>query len=690
MLSFDLLKGKMILERHGELPAESEVIRAIAATGMQAIPWEDYVARAGGAETFWSRRGRAILALTSAACLISGFLAHVDGQGIEGALLGAHPDDALPLLSILLYGMAIIAGGWYVYPKALFATRKLRPDMNLLMTVAVLGAILIGELFEAATVSFLFALALLLESWSVGRARRAIGALMDLTPTKARYICPTDGDIEEKPVSEVPVGATVLVRPGEKIPLDGILTEGRTSVDQAPITGESMPVAKEEGDELFAGTINGDGAIAFKVTRAAEDSTLARIIHMVEKAQSRRAKTEQWVEMFARRYTPIMMILALTIAVIPPLIFDWPWLSSVYQGLVILVIACPCALVISTPVSIVAGLSSAAHNGVLIKGGIHLETPARLRVVALDKTGTLTRGEPEVQRVIPLNGHSEEDLLQRAASLEARSDHLLARAIRRKAEDAGISYHPAEDCQAIRGKGAEGLIDGRLFWIGSHRFLHEKAEETEELHQTALGVEDEGHSVIIVGNDRHVCGLISVADALRPESRSAVMELKRAGVHRVVMLTGDHEGTARAVAESSGIDEFRAGLLPEDKVREVESLVAQYRQVAMVGDGVNDAPAMATASVGVAMGLAGTDAAIETADIALMSDDLRKLAWLIRHSRRALRVIKQNIVFSVAIKMLFIIMALAGAATLWMAIAADMGASLVVIFNGLRLLRPKN
>jgi Cd2+/Zn2+-exporting ATPase len=341
-------------------------------------------------------------------------------------------------------------------------------------------------------------------------------------------------------------------------------------------------------------------------------------------------------------------------------------------------------------VSIVAALSSAAHNGILIKGGVYLEIPARLKVMALDKTGTLTRGEPEIQRVIPLNGHSREELLQRAASLEARSEHLLARAIRRRAEAEGIPLQPAEDCRAIRGKGAEGLIGGRPFWIGSHRFLHEKGEESEELHRMAIGLEDEGHSVIIVGNDQHVCGLLSVADALRPESRSAIEELKKAGIERVVMLTGDHEGTARAVAESCGIDEFRAGLLPEDKVREVKLLVARYGTVAMVGDGVNDAPAMATANLGVAMGVAGTDAAIETADIALMSDDLGKLGWLMRHSKRTLGVIKQNIIFSVGIKLLFISLALAGVATLWMAIAADMGASLVVIFNGLRLLRVKN
>jgi Cd2+/Zn2+-exporting ATPase len=451
-----------------------------------------------------------------------------------------------------------------------------------------------------------------------------------------------------------------------------------------------MPVAKQEGDEVFAGTINEDGAIEFRATKSADDSTLARIIHMVEEAQSRRAQSEQWVESFARYYTPAMMLLALLIATAPPLIINAPWLQWIYQGLVILVIACPCALVISTPVSIVAGLSSAAHAGVLIKGGIYLEAPARLRVIVLDKTGTLTRGEPEVQEIVPLNGHSKRELLERAVALEAQNDHPLARAIRRKAEEEGVRAETAESSQAIRGKGAEGYINGRLFWIGSHRLLHEKAEESEELHNLALGLEDEGHSVIIVGNDQHVCGLISVADALRPEAAPAVKALKASGIEKVVMLTGDHEGTAQAVAESTGIDEYRAGLLPEDKANAVESMVAEYRHVAMIGDGINDAPAMATAGLAVAMGAAGADAAIETADIALMSDDLSKLAWLLRHSRRTLRIIRQNIIFAVGVKLLFIVLALAGAATLWMAIGADMGASLIVVFNGLRLLRPKS
>jgi len=687
-LSFDLLNAKVTLEPAGEPPAEEDIIRAVARTGMQAVPWSVHLAQSRRSESFWALHGRSIMTVTSGACLSLGFFFHAAQHGLADAFsCGAAGETSFPLASSIFYTMAIGAGCWFIFPKAVYAAKKLRPDMNLLMSVAVFGALAIGEWFEAATVTFLFSVALLLESWSVERARRAIGALMDLSPTRARYKDP-GGTIEEKPVEEVPLGATVLVRPGEKIPLDGILTKGSTTVNQAPITGESMPVEKEPGDELFAGTINGDGAIEFKVTKVAKDSTLARIIHMVEQAQSRRAQTQQWVDSFARYYTPLMMLLALLIAVVPPVLLGASWYAWIYQALVILVIACPCALVISTPVSIVAGLSSAARNGVLIKGGIYLEAPARLKVIAIDKTGTLTKGEPEVQQIVPLNGHNVRELLERAASLEASSEHPLARAIRRKAEAAGVRILPAEGFRAIKGKGAEGYINGRLFWIGSHRLLHEKAGESAEVHQKALELENSGCSVVVVGNQQHVCGLISVADSLRPECPGAVAALKSSGIKKVIMLTGDNEGTAQAIARASGVDEFRAELLPEEKVKQIETLMVQYRHVAMVGDGVNDAPAMAAASLGVAMGAVGTDAAIETADVALMSDDLGKLAWLLAHSRRTLRIIKQNITFALGVKAVFIVLALAGVATLWMAIAADMGASLLVIFNSLRLLNP--
>jgi len=686
-LLFDVLNGKMTVVLDGEGTGQEDIVAAVARTGMQAIPWQDHVQRETEARTPWAQHGRQIMTAVSGLALTLGFSSHAYVHGFVDALSGGEATGHIfPWFSALFYVGAILTGGWFIFPKALYAAKRLRPDMNLLMTVAAVGAMAIGEWFEAATVTFLFAIALLLESWSVERARCAISALLDLSPPRARIICPTEGAIEEKPVEDVPLGATVVVRPGERVPLDGVVTKGSTSINQAPITGESMPVSKTMGQEVFAGTINEDGAIEFKTTKTATDTTLARIIRMVEEAQSRRASSEQWVEKFARYYTPAMMLLALAIALMPPLLFGGVWTRWIYEALVILVIACPCALVISTPVSIVAGLSAAARAGVLIKGGMYLEAPARLRVIAFDKTGTLTRGQPEVQRIVPLNGHSEDELLQRAASLETLSDHPLARAIVRKAAERNLKPLTVEGFQAIKGKGAEGYIEGRLFWLGSHRMLHEKGAESPDMHEGALALEDAGHSVVIVGNDRHVCGMLSVGDALRPESPVALRDLKAAGIDRTVMLTGDNEGTAQAVADACGVDEFRAELLPEDKVQAVESLTRQYGRVAMVGDGVNDAPAMAAASLAIAMGAAGTDAAIETADIALMSDDLSKVPWLIRHSRRTLAVIQQNIVFALGLKLLFILLALGGIATLWMAIAADMGASLLVIFNGLRLL----
>ena len=687
-LSFDLLNGKLLVN-HGDSPPNTQAIRqSVRRTGMEAIPWEEHTAsaeREGGG--FWARRGRAILCSVSG-CLLAGATAlHAWLHGLADAFGAQGDPHSYPIAAIAMYSAAIVAGGLPIVPKALYAAKHFRPDMNLLMTIAVVGAVLLGEWMEGAAVAFLFSLALLLESWSVSRARRAIASLMDLSPAVARSRCPHDGNIEEKPVEDVPVGVTVLVRPGEKIPLDGVVTLGNTTVNEAPITGESKPSPKGPDSKVFAGTLNNDGAFEFEATRSAGDTTLARIIHMIEEAQTRRAPSEQWVERFARVYTPLMMGLAFLVAVAPPLAFGAAWGYWFYQALVLLVIACPCALVISTPVSIVAGIASAAREGVLIKGGAYLEAPASLRAIAFDKTGTLTYGRPAVQAIVPLNGHTERDLLERAAALESHSDHPLARAILNKAEEEGIEFETVDDFTVIQGKGAEGTYRGKQFWIGSHRFLHEKGGETEECHETANRLEDAGHSVIALGNREHVCGLLSVSDGVRDSAASVVSALKGLGIDQVVMLTGDNEGTASAVAEEIGVDAFEAELLPEEKVARVTEMVKEFGKVAMVGDGVNDAPAMAASSLGIAMGAAGSDVAIETADIALMSDDLAKLPWLIRHSRRTLRVIKQNIAFALGLKLVFIVMALFGVATLWMAIAADMGASLLVIGNGLRLLR---
>ncbi|MHB8771257.1 MAG: heavy metal translocating P-type ATPase [Syntrophales bacterium] len=687
---FNLLHGTMTVTAPEGAVSDRDVLSAVARTGMSAKP-------VGGAQAdtvrpasadFWDTQGRAVLCAAAGLFAAAGFLTHwfLRGSLLDALAEGGSGSRAFPTLSIGLYLAGVVAGGWHIFPKSLAALRTFRPDMNLLMTIAVFGAILIGEWFEAAAVTFLFSLSLVLEGWSVGRVRRAIQALFKITPPRARYICPHDGDVMEKPVAEILPGTTVLVRPGERIPLDGRITKGRTSVNQAPITGESAPVEKGEGDEVFAGTIAEDGAIEFRVTKPAADTMIARIIRMVEEAQSRRAPSEQWVERFARTYTPAMILFATAFAVVPPLLFGGDWSRWFYDALVILVIACPCALVISTPVSIVAALAAAARAGVLIKGGAFLEEAGRLKAVALDKTGTVTHGRPEVQSIIPFNGHREEELLGRAAALEKHSRHPLARAVVRKAEQLGLLVAPAEEYRELRGRGAQGTICGRSFWVGSRRMLSEKDMANDDLRRQLDALEDAGHSVIIAGTDDHVCGLISVADGVRDDAAAFVAELKRAGAETVVILTGDNQGTARAISKAIGADEFRAELLPEDKVTVVEEVKRRHGSVAMVGDGINDAPALAAANLGIAMGATGTDAAMETADVVLMSDDLSRIPWLIRHGRRTLRVIRQNIVFALGLKLLFMGLALADAATLWMAIAADMGASLLVIMNALRLL----
>ncbi len=791
-LSFDLINGKLGVSASANADS-AEILRAVAQTGMRAIPWDDFVREQaeGVRAPFWRRESRTILCAVSGVCLLSGFVLHWFLRGFGEALAGPHEGAAYPSAVVLLYLIALVAGVWFVLPKAWYAARAVRPDMNLLMTVAIAGALGLGEYFEAGSVAFLFALALLLETWSVGRARRAIGALMDLSPPTARMRCPSDGDIEEKPVAEIPLNVSVLVRPGERIPLDGTVTTGETTVNEAPITGESVPAEKSPGDSVYAGSINEGGAFEFTVTRAAQDTTLARIVRMVEEAQSRRAPSEQWVEKFARIYTPCMFALALGVFLVPQL-WGADWIDYwFYQALVILVIACPCALVISTPVSIVAGLATAARHGVLIKGGAFLEAPARLRAIAFDKTGTVTTGRPEVQRVVPLNGHDERELLERAAAMEAHSTHPLAQAIVRYAAAQGVAPEPVEAYRELSGRGAEATFRGRPFWIGSHRLVHDRhAEENwsaasdespvimnsdctssviarsgvgdeaissadrpsqSEIsnlksqisssihpahpvnpvqkratlppvsiascnhHDTIEAIEAGGSSVVAIGNDRHLCGVLAVADAVRPDASRVLAELREAGVEHLVMLTGDNRGTAAAVARSlmwngqpahagdaddrtgkmpvppdapvPAFDDVYAELLPEEKVGVVRDLATKYGRVAMIGDGINDAPALAASTVGIAMGAAGSDVAIETADIALMSDDLTRVPWLIRHSRRTLRVIQQNIAFALGLKLVFIALAFAGLATLWMAIAADMGASLLVIANALRLLR---
>lgn len=691
-LAFDLVNGRMsVLGSVNALPREL-IEKAVLRTGMTAELWQE--GSTSDATLAEERRRRTQTSLTTASGVLAAAglgLHSVLGGGIAAAVGAAEAGAGTPTPAIAAYVLSILCAVRYVAPKALLSARRLRPDMNLLMVVAVAGAVGIGEWFEAATVSFFFALALALEAWSLGRARRAVAALMELAPTVAR-VRRGDGIEVELPAVEVPVGAHIVVRPGDKIPLDGRVIEGESEVNQAPITGESVPVAVQAGTEVYAGTINGEGALEIQTTKAAQDTTLARIIRMVGSAQSRRAPSEQWVEKFARIYTPAVMILALIVFLIPPLVFGGAWEPWFYRALVLLVIACPCALVISTPVTIVAALAGAAKQGVLVKGGVHLETPAKLKAIATDKTGTLTEGRPKVVELVPLGGRSEAELLEFAAALEARSEHPLARAILIEAKQRGLAIAPASAVQAMRGKGVTGRVGTAEAWLGSRSYLVERGTTTatDEVLAVADRIAGAGRIVVAVGDDHAVWGLIAVADAIRPEAKRIVAELHAAGIERVIMLTGDNRATAEAIARETGVDEVRAELLPENKVAAIEELVRHYHKsggaIAMIGDGVNDAPAMARADLGIAMGAMGSDAAVETADIALMSDDLSKLPWLIRHSKATLAIIRQNIGFSLAVKLLFTGLTIAGFASLWGAIAADVGASLLVVLNGLRLL----
>ncbi len=683
-LSFDLLGGIMTV---ASPPAATVVLAAVARTGMRA----EIVVESGstsGLQMHDDRRERNVFTFLSGFLAAAGFTIHAL---VAGGVLqafgreGLGHQHAVPFASMALYLLGIAAGLRFVARKAWISAIRLRPDMNLLMTVAIIGAIALGEWFEASSVAFLFALSLALEAWSIGRARRAVAALLDLSPPTAR-VKMASGD-RATPINDVPVGSIFIVHPGERLPLDGAVVTGTSAINQAPITGESLPVLKEPGADVFAGTINGDGALEVRSTRAAGDTTLARIIRLVRDAQSKRGAAEQWVDRFARRYTPAVMVLALVFAVVPPLLSQGGWSMWLYRSLVLLVIACPCALVISTPVSIVAALASAARAGVLVKGGLFLEIPSRLKAIAFDKTGTVTEGRLQVTSVEPLDGHTERELIERALALEGRSSHPLARAIVAHAGKLGVVSPAADGIVLVPGKGATGRIDEREFWVGSHRYLEERGQETPEVHAVIERLSGVGSSVVVVGNERHVCGVIALADRPRPETRAVLDRLRALGIGHLVLLTGDNRGTAEAVSREFRFDEARAELLPEDKVSAVRELVERYGSVAMVGDGVNDAPAMATASLGIAMGAAGSDAAIETADVALMSDDLSKLPWLVAHSRRTISIMLQNITFSLLVKVVFVVLTFTGRATLWSAIAADMGASLLVIFNALRLLR---
>jgi Cd2+/Zn2+-exporting ATPase len=667
----DVLAQRMRVKYDAARLSTAQIAEAVAQTGMRAwLEHEEPVAPVS------SLRDRQRLVIVSGVAVAAGGLGYFTGM--------PHYVQAL------LLAFAAIASGMTVARRAWVSVRQRTLDINVLMLVAVIGALFIREWFEAATVIFLFALAQLLEARSMARARSAIGALMDLTPAEA--LVRRHGAEVRVPAEAVLVGEVVIVRPGEKIPVDGRVAAGNSFVNQAPVTGESLPVDKGPGDEVFAGTINGRGALEVIVSRLRGDTTLARIIHLVERAQAQRAPTQTFIDRFARIYTPIVLVLAVLVAIVPPLAGAGPFREWLYRSLVLLVISCPCALVISTPVSIVSALAAAARKGVLIKGGVHLERTGEIRCVAFDKTGTLTRGRVKVVEVVSLNGVGAREVLALAASLESRSEHPIAQAIVHRAEAAGVAVAPPERFEALPGLGAQAVVDGVPVLIGSHRLVEERGLCSTEVDAHLARMSASARTAVLVaraGEDggRGVVGIIAVADEARQAARDAVELLRRHGVSHVALLTGDNQATARALAADLGIDEVCAELLPEDKVHAVERLRARHGTVAMVGDGVNDAPALAAADVGIAMGVAGTDAALETADVALMADELLKIPYTLRLSRATLRNMRVNIAFSLVLKAAFLVLAIGGAATLWMAVVADMGASLIVIGNSLRLLR---
>ncbi|HZS18716.1 MAG TPA: cation-translocating P-type ATPase [Candidatus Udaeobacter sp.] len=669
----NLLAGNATIS-HDESVTPQALIQAIAAAGLKAT----LASADSGEATEGAQRPRLISVLISGACTGVGLIVRWSAGGDEPLAIG-------------LFAAAIVSGGWFILPKAIRAARRLALDMNVLMSVAVAGATAIGEWSEGAAVAFLFALSELLESFSVARARKAISSLMKLSPPVA--LIKKGESFREVPVEEVKPNDVIAVKSGSRIPLDGEVINGESVVDQAPITGESVPVEKKEGDIVFAGTINGGGSLDVRVTKLSNDTTLAKIIHLVEEAQAQKAPSQRFVDVFAKYYTPSVIVLALLVLLVPPFLFNAPWFTWIYRALVLLVIACPCALVISTPVSIVSGLTAMARRGVLIKGGAFLEAIGKLRALALDKTGTITEGKPRVTKVHAPNAASENEIVRIAAAIDSHSEHPLAQAVVDYARKQHVDVTRSENYKAHSGRGASGKIDDHEYFVGNHRFTHELAVCSEEIERLLAQIESETQSVVVVGHMPHpgckgeVLGVIAVGDAVRPNAKDAIAALHDAGVRKVVMLSGDNQRTVDAIARQAGIDEAQGDLLPDQKVDRVKDLMKRERCVGMVGDGVNDAPAMAIATVGIAMGAAGTDTAIETADIALMKDDLSKIAETVQLGRRTLRVIQFNIAFALAVKAVFLVLALLGYTSLWLAIAADTGATLVVVANALRLLR---
>jgi len=647
---------------------EEEVVAEVRRAGFEARRMRDL----RGEASFWERHRHAVGAGVALSLALLGVLLALNG--------------GQPVLARGILLAAILLGGWRVFVKGGKAVRDASLDMNVLMSVAVLGALLIDRWAEGATVIVLFRVSLMLEQYSASRTRKAVRSLLDLSPEDACVL--KDGGERTVAVRTVSPGSLLVIRPGERVPLDGIVEDGATVVNEAPMTGESQPVEKGPGDRIFAGSINGSGALTVRVSQRYEETTLARIIHLIEEAHQKRAPVQHFVDRFARVYTPVILALAVVVALVPPLIYQEPLGPWFYRALVLLVIACPCALVISTPVSLVSAMTNAARRGILIKGGKHLETLSGVRAIAFDKTGTLTEGKPSVTDVIALDSQLPDEMLRIVGAIESRSEHHLAEATIAEVNRRGIEFKDVSvsGFEALAGKGVRARVEGTTYYIGNEALCEEHDFFTAEVRSYVERLSREGKIAVVLGREGVPLCIVAARDESRQEGKSAVRRLRRMGIRNLVVLSGDRSAATARTAREVAIDRHEGALLPEEKVKAVERLKREHRRVAMVGDGINDAPALAASSVGIAMGVVGSGAALETADVVLMSDDLSKLPHLFGLSRRAMAVVRQNIALALGLKLAFLVLGVLGHATLWMAVLADDGAALAVILNGLRLL----
>jgi len=624
-------------------------------------------------EPFFTRHTNALVSAAASILLVAGMIVQAAGSVAVPLFLGA-----------------IIVGGWKIFWKALIALRNRSLDMNVLMSVAVVGAAAIGKWNEGSAVVVLFSFALMLENYSTLRTRRAVQSLLAQSPQRASVV--REEKEEEVNAEKVAPGDIVVVRPGERIPLDGIVTEGCSSVNESMITGESTPATKAPGTTVFGGSLNERGMLRVRVTRKYADTALAQITHLIEEAQNERAPVQNFIDRFARVYTPAVFVFAILIGTVPALVFGQPMGGWIYRALVLLVIACPCALVISTPVTLVSALANAARRGILIKGGRHIEAISGVKAVAFDKTGTLTQGRPRLTDLIPLNSMSRKEVLRIIASMEYHSEHHLATAILEEAIREGVDHAgiQASEFEALPGRGLSAVVGGRRFFLGNERLANEHSFGGPGVAAQVRAYRDVGATTMILGSEGEPIAVVVVRDAARSHSYDTIARLKKSGVDHIRLLSGDHEKAVDALAGELSIEHADAQLLPAEKVEAVTQIKQQYGSVAMIGDGINDAPALAASTVGIAMGVAGTDVALETADVILMSDELYKLPYLFALSKATMRIIRQNIALALGIKLVFLVLSLVGASTLWMALLADDGAALAVILNGLRILSFKD